>query len=96
MRIITSRGLRKHLEDRVAFGGGVSAYKVNDALCGNEINEVEAGILLEDELGFYVNVRKHSGLELSHIRRIKQYEIIAIKAKKHSGENDVRFYEVYL
>ena len=96
MRIITKKGLRRHLEERVAFGGGMLTHRVSYTIYGNEPNEVDAGILLEDESGFYVNVRKRRSLELSLIRRIKQYDIIAVKAKKQGGRNDVRFYEVDL
>jgi len=96
MLTIGEDGLRKHLDERVAFWEeSTLAHKVFDALLGNEINEVEAGILLEKEGRFYINVIKRKGYELSYEREIQQHDGIAIKARKPENRQDVRFYRVY-
>ncbi len=94
---ITSRGLRKNLEERVAIGNYTFAHKIGNALFGNEPTDVEAGVLLKDDIGFYINVVRPQQDRLSYHRRIKHGDMIAIPAKPRKGKKyDVRFYQVDL
>ncbi len=75
MAIITRKGLRKHLEEMVA--AGKDAYEVLKADTYRE-GPGEVGTLLEDDIGFYINVVEIRNLEISHIRRIEHEDIVRI------------------
>ena len=79
MRIITERGLRKHLDEKVIVGK--NAYEIFRAGIDKE-GPGEIGTLLEDDLGFYLQVNEVrnslSLTEISHVRRINQGDTIAI------------------
>ena len=64
---IGERGLRKHLEETLAVGEDM--YEVLKADINRE-GPGEVGILLEDDMGFYVQVRKIQGKKISYVRRI--------------------------
>lgn len=79
MRRITQRGLRKNLEKRAAVGDDESEtfYAVMDRKGPGEL-----GTLMEDDLGFYIQVKKVTRrgdlTEISHIRRIKHGDAVKI------------------
>jgi len=94
---ISKKGLLRHLGERVAFWEqGSQTHKIFDALWGNEMNEVEAGIFLRDRNDFYVRVVKREGYEISYRRGVCHDDGIAIKSRVKYRERDIRFYRVNL
>lgn len=95
MAIITERGLKKHLEERIFAGDSESS--IIEALFDIE-SDVKFGILREDNSGFYLRVCKRLSVVspgfrvLDEIYRIRDEEIVAIPYPN----THLRFYYVDL
>lgn len=86
MRRITHEGLRRHIEEKVIIG-----ESERDIIQSSIGSFPDSGLLLEDEFGFYVNVReqKVAGdfITLFHQRRINPGNAIVILGNEDNNYN---------
>lgn len=95
MTIITERGLRKHLEERIFVGDNTSS--IMGALF-NEESTAKFGILLEDDSGFYLRLCERLSVVspavrvLNRVYRIPDGKMVAIPYPN----TPLRFYYIEL